>query len=149
MPDKHTPESVKDDLFQMGRTLRHLYVKGCWPAGHQSSMPDYVRDSFAGALDPEGNYHDVEVIRAAPSSKEISHMDEVIQWMHHIPQDTLYCSYENLTFRRLVWKRIMAGKRGRVSQIARDHGTSRQNIYRWFDYAIDCVVNSLNRSRAA
>ena len=37
-----TPDEVAARLFEMGSTIRRLHVRGCWPAGYRSSMPEPV-----------------------------------------------------------------------------------------------------------
>ena len=47
-----TPSEVGARLVEMGSTIRRLHVRGCWPSGYRSSMPDpiHTREERFAAL---------------------------------------------------------------------------------------------------
>jgi hypothetical protein len=82
VPGDFTPEFVVTALEEAGRTLLSLPITGVRPAGYRSNMPEVVRqfnESYGTDPDP---------IRApTPSSRAISQMDVVLNWIALIPAD--------------------------------------------------------------
>ena len=68
-------------LKDAAQTLRSLKVRGCFPAGYQSAMPDVVHD-FMDAYGWEA----ATVTRTQPSNAEIDRMDAVLPWFHLVMQ---------------------------------------------------------------
>lgn len=51
---KITASQVENRLYEMGSVLRRLYVRGCWPAGYLSTMPEPIRtkeEKFAALVE--------------------------------------------------------------------------------------------------
>lgn len=145
----YTRDEVRERLFHMGKTLRRLSSKGCWPAGYMSSMPEYVQDSFAGMLDPDGEYHRTEITLARASPQEITEMDEAMEWFKLIPEwMTVDGRHNAIALRNLVWYRVCpTGKtKGKAKLLAQALGISTREVYRQFDYACDLIVEKLNRA---
>lgn len=49
-----TASQVEARLYEMGSVLRRLYVRGCWPAGYRSIMPEPIRtkeEKFAALVE--------------------------------------------------------------------------------------------------
>lgn len=139
-----TPDEVADRLLEMGQTLRRLYVRGCWPAGYRSIMPEPIRtqDELFGAVrqrigELEEQYRTLglrisqeRLIREAydaekpypdpPTAAEITKMDEAIQWIGHIVHPRPKIERKR---RGVVWARA---KGFRFSKIGRACGLTRE-----------------------
>jgi hypothetical protein len=82
VPGEFTPEFVVAALEEAGRTLLALPITGVRPAGYRCNMPEVVRQFHESyGTDP------VPLRAPTPSSKAISAMDVVLNWISLIPAD--------------------------------------------------------------
>lgn len=120
-------EYVKICLEEAAETLRALRVNGLFPAKHKSCWPDVVQNF----MDAYG-YDDEAVRLGVPTSRRISQMDVVLDWLNHV-NDRRHIV--------VLWGRAMGVKPGRIASSLR---INRETVRRWHLRGIDDIVCKLN-----
>ena len=136
MSEPWTPERIEAELQNAGRVLQALGIRGVWPGGAQSSMPEIVRDVNEGyGWDPG------RVRPARPGPDEIAAMDRAFGWLQLIPG-------ERWVLRRIVAARSMTHRAsGRTlyswRRIAAMVGASHMAVSRWHRQGLEIIAGEL------
>ena len=129
---------VEAELLAAGRTLLALHVSGVRPAGFRSGMPAVVwdADDLAGWLLED-------VPPGAPTARDITHMDRVLNWIQLLGRD-------QVVKKRIVGARALCrpgSDRPMLSwrTIAVKVRASHEAVRLWHGQAIGTITERLNR----
>lgn len=149
-----TPEELQACLEAAGAALLGLRVRGAWPVGLRSAMPEVVR-TFEEAygwmpLAVE------DLPPPVPDPAAIALMDRAFEWILLIPLDPprrgfaeLHSPHGGAVRRRLLWARAMVDPRTSRHlfswrRIARMLGSNKDTVGQWHARALGEVLGALH-----
>lgn len=124
-----TLDEVKDRIREAVNTLARLPMDGLRPAGYRSFWPDVVHDKN------EAYGWEAATINSSPvSAREITRMDEVLEWMRWLDKDRA----------AVVW--MHAEGRDRMD-IQLKVGAAKTKVWSLWKSGLGVIVGRLNAKR--
>jgi hypothetical protein len=141
-------------LNDAGHTLMCLAVRGCRPAGERSFWPEIVQEVWEAY-----GYTDEDLPRPMPNARQVSRMDEALDWTRLIPLDPprsseaeLHSRHGGAVLRRIVQLRMLIRPRTddrhvySFGKLADRFGASKEGVRRWHKQALERILRELHRA---